>query len=85
MKKLFALILVFIFALLSVNAFAVDTLRVIRSGKLVQTTSPVVNVLTLSKLIANVTTSNTTITTGNYNIPVTVNGTLLYIKAHSSQ
>lgn len=82
MKKL---ILAFIAILvLSVSANAADSLRVIRSGDLVKTSAPSLTVVTLTGLIANVTTSSITVTTGNVNIPVTVNGVLLYIKANSN-
>lgn len=41
--------------------------------------------VTLTGLIANVTTSDATVSTGSVNIPVTVNGVLLYIKANTAQ
>lgn len=83
MKKL---ILAFVAILvLSVSAHAADTLRVIRSGDLVKTSAPSLTTVTLTGLIANVTTASVTVSTGNVNIPVTVNGVLLYIKANTAQ
>ncbi len=84
---LFVLI-VSIFGLCSASANAVDYLwinRTSKTGVMMKTPTVSVTQLTLTSLIANVTTSSATITTGNFNIPVTVNGVLLYIKAHTAQ
>ena len=76
MKKILTFL---ILVALCSSVLAVDTVRVIRSGKLIKTTEPTFLTVTTTQLIAssmtlNMTASAATGTTANYSIPVTVNG-----------
>ena len=54
------------------------------ANKVVSVTTVSGTQFTMAGIIANVTTAAVTVSTGNVNIPVTVNGTLLYIKANTA-
>lgn len=87
-NKSFALI-VFVLGLFVFEAAnAVDYVWINRTSKrgvMMKTTDVSMGQVTLTGLVANVTTSSVTVSTGNVNIPVTVNGVLLYIKARTAQ
>ena len=85
MKKFLLMVLVSL--VLAPSAFALDYVwknATSKTGVMSKSTSLSLSTVTLTGLIANVTTSSVTISTGNVNIPVTVNGVLLYIKARTA-
>ncbi len=75
-----------LFAFSSANA--VDYVwinRTSKTGVMMKTYDVSMGRVTLTGLVANVTTSSILVSTGNVNIPVTVNGVLLYIKARTAR
>lgn len=91
MRNKFLVLFVLIVSVLSfcaVSANAVDYLwinRTSKTGVMMKTPTVSVTQLTLTGIVANVTTSSVTVSTGNINIPVTINGVLHYIKANTAQ